>query len=88
MFRKLVLAAAFAAIAIPAAAETTVTVKVAGLDAKAAHAVILQAAQAACREELAGQSSLVQFYTRPDCINSAVAKAETTYSNMRGLASR
>ena len=76
------------AIALPAAAHTEVKVSVAGLDAKAAHAVILQAAQAACREELAGQSTLVQFYTRPDCINTAVAKAETNYSNMRGLASR
>jgi hypothetical protein len=88
MFRKLVLAAAFAAIALPAAAHTEVKVSLVGLDAKAAHAAIVQAAQAACREELAGESTLVQFYTRPDCVNTAVAKAETTYSNMRGLASR
>ena len=88
MFRKFALAAAFAAIALPAAAHTEVKVNVAGLDAKAAHAAIVQAAQAACREEMAGQTSLVQFYNRPDCINAAVAKAETTYSNMRGLASR
>ncbi len=88
MFRKLVLAATFAAIALPAAAHTEVKVSLAGLDAKSAHAAIVQAAQAACREELAGQSTLVQFYARPECINSAVAKAETTYSNSRGLASR
>jgi hypothetical protein len=88
MFRKLVVAAGFAAIALPAAAHTEMKVNVAGLDSKAAHAVILQAAQAVCREELASQSSLVQFYTRPDCVNAAVAKAETTYSNSRGLASR
>jgi hypothetical protein len=88
MFRKLVLAAAFAAIAIPAAAETTVTVKVAGLDAKAAHAAILQAAQVACRAELADQSSIVRSYTQPDCIRSAVATAETKYADMRGLATR
>jgi hypothetical protein len=88
MFRKFVLAATFAAIALPAAAHTEVKVNVAGLDSKAAHAVIVQAAQVACREELAGQSSLVQFYTRPDCVNAAVAKAETTYSTSRGLASR
>ena len=88
MFRKLVLAATFAAIALPAAAHTEVKVSLAGLDAKAAHAAIVQAAQTACREELADQSTLVQFYNRPECINSAVARAETTYSNMRGLASR
>jgi hypothetical protein len=88
MFRKLTLAAAFAAIALPAAAHTEVKVSVAGLDAKAAHAVIVQAAQAACRAELADQSALVQFYTRPGCIDAAVAKAETSYSNMRGLAAR
>jgi hypothetical protein len=41
-------------------------VKVAGLDAKAAHAAILQAAQAACRAELADQSSIVRAYTQPD----------------------
>ena len=88
MFRKLVLAAAFAAIAIPAAAETTVRVNVAGLDAKAAHTVILQAAQVACRTELAEQSSLIRSYTQPDCIRSAVATAETKYADMRGLATR
>jgi len=88
MFRKFVLAAAFAAIALPAAAHTEVKVSLAGLDAKAAHAAIVQAAQAACRQELAGESSLVQFYNRADCVNAAVARAETTYSNARGLASR
>jgi hypothetical protein len=88
MFRKLALAVALAAIALPAAAHTEVKVSLAGLDAKAAHAVILQAAQAACRAELADQSSLVQFYARPDCIDAAVAKAETSYSSMRGLAAR
>jgi hypothetical protein len=88
MFRKLTLTAAFAAIALPAAAHTEVKVSVAGLDAKAAHAVIVQAAQAACRAELADQTALVQFYTRPGCIDAAVAKAETSYSNMRGLAAR
>jgi len=88
MLRKIAFAALLAAIALPAAAHTEVKVSVAGLDAKAVHAVIVQAAQAACREELAGQSTLVQFYARPECVSSAVTKAETSYSNSRGLASR
>jgi hypothetical protein len=88
MFRKLVLASALAAIALPVAAETSVTVKVTGLDAKAAHAAILQAAQQACRKELADQSTLIRLYTQPDCIRSAVAVADTKYADMRGLATR
>jgi hypothetical protein len=88
MFRKLAFAALLAAIALPAAARTEVKVSVAGMDAKAVHAAIVQAAQAACRAELADQSALVQFYARPECIGAAVTKAETSYSNSRGLASR
>jgi hypothetical protein len=88
MFRKLVLATAFAALAVPALADTAVTVNVGGLDAKSAHAVIFQAAQQACRLELADQTQLVQYYNRPACLHSAVAKAETKYAAMRGLASR
>jgi len=89
MIRKFAIAAAFAAFAVPAmAGSTQVTVNVAGLDAKAAHAVILQAAQQACRAELAQDSSLVQFYTHADCISATVATAEAKYASMRGLASR
>ena len=88
MFCKLAAAAMLAAIALPAAAHTAIKVNVAGMDAKAVHDAIVQAAQTACRAELADQSTLVQFYDRAGCIDAAVAKAETTYSNSRGLASR
>ena len=88
MFRSFVLAAALAAIALPAAAHTVVTVNVAGLDAKAAHAAIVGAAQAACRIELRDETDNVRFYARPTCIASAVATAETKYASLRGLASR
>ena len=88
MFRKLALAAAVAAFAVPAFAGTAVTVNVAGLDAKAAHAVILQAAQKACRAELADQSMLVRFYVHSECITDTVNEAEAKFASMRGLASR
>jgi hypothetical protein len=88
MFRKFVLATAFAALAVPAFADTAVTVNVGGLDARAAHAVIYHAAQEACRAELADQSQLVQYYNHPGCLHSTIAKAEAKYAAMRGLASR
>jgi hypothetical protein len=88
MFRKFALAATIAAFAVPAFAGTAVTVNVAGLDAKAAHTVILQAAEKACRAELADQSTAVKFYTHAECIDSAVNEAEAKYASMRGLASR
>ena len=94
MIRKFAIAAAFAAFAVPAfagapaTAGAQVTVNVAGLDAKAAHAVIVQAAQQACRAELANETTQVQFYLHADCINSTVATAEAKYASMRGLASR
>jgi UrcA family protein len=88
MIRKIALAAAIAAFAVPAFADSQVTVNVAGLDAKAAHAVIVQAAQKACRAELADQSTLVQFYTHSECITSTVNQAEAKFASMRGLASR
>lgn len=88
MIRKFAIAAAFAAFAAPAMAGTQVTVNVAGLDAKSAHTAIVQAAQQACRAELATDSSLVQFYTHADCINATVSTAEAKYASMRGLASR
>jgi hypothetical protein len=88
MFRKLALAAAVAAFAVPAFAATQVTINVTGLDAKSAHAVIVQAAEKACRTELADQSGLAQFYTHAECVNAAVNEAEAKYASMRGLASR
>jgi hypothetical protein len=88
MFRKLLLTGAFAAVALPAAAQTQVTVKVAGLDAKAAHEAIYHAAQAACRAEFADESDLVAFYNRPVCLRTAIADAEAKYAAIRSLASR
>jgi hypothetical protein len=88
MFRKFALAATVAAFALPAFAGTEVTVNVAGLDAKAAHVVIVQAAQKACRAALADQSTLVKFYTHAECINDSVNQAEAKFASMRGLASR
>jgi len=88
MFRKFALAATIAAFAVPAFASTQVTVNVAGLDAKSAHAVIVQAAQKACQAELSDQSALVRFYTHSECITDTVKEAEAKYASMRGLASR
>jgi hypothetical protein len=88
MFRKLLLTGAFAAVALPAAAQTEVTVKVAGLDAKAAHEAIYHAAQVACRAELADESDIVAFYVRPVCLRAAIADAEAKYAAMRQVATR
>lgn len=89
MFRKLILAAAFGALSVPAFADPSqVTVKVAGLDAKAAHEAIYHAAQVACREALADETDQVKFYVHADCVSGAVAAAETKYQSMRALASR
>jgi hypothetical protein len=88
MFRTFAFAALLAATAVPAAAHTAIKVNIAGMDAKAVHTAIVQAAQAACRAELADQTTLVQFYDRPGCIDTAVAKAESSYSNNRALAAR
>jgi hypothetical protein len=88
MFRTLALAAVLGSMALPALADTKVTVNVVGLDSKAAHTVIYRAAQEACRGELSDESQLVQFYNRPSCITHAVATAEAKLATMRGLASR
>jgi hypothetical protein len=88
MLRKILLAAALAATAAPALADTKVVVNLAGMDAKAAHAIILHAAQLACRTELSEDTDLVRFYARPVCLDNTVARAEAKYQEMRGLASR
>lgn len=88
MFRTIALAAALGAVALPAFAATHVTVNVSGLDAKAAHAVIFHAAQAACRTELADESALVRTYAWSDCLHDAIAGAETKLATLRGFASR
>ena len=78
MFRTLLLAAALGAMALPAAAGTSVTVDISGLDANATHTAIVRAAQAACRAELSGETSLVVFYNRPECLNDAIGRAEAS----------
>ena len=90
MFRTLALAAALAAIALPALAApaASVTINVSGMDTKTAHAAIVQAAQTACNAELSDSSQLVQFYARPGCVTDTVARAESKLNEMRALASR
>lgn len=81
MLRILTLTAALAGLALPAAAETTVTVNVAGLDAKAAHERIAQAAHSACIIEMRGASLLDQYYTHADCIDRAITRAEASWQS-------
>jgi UrcA family protein len=76
MLRSLVIAAALAATALPAAAAS-VTVNIAGLDATAAHAKIEQAAVEACSIELSDESSVTRYYEQEACIAQAVSSAET-----------
>jgi hypothetical protein len=78
MLRTIVLAAALGAMALPAFADTSVKINVAGLDAKAAQAKIYLAAQKACRIELSDSTALVQYYNRPDCIAKAVTRADAS----------
>ena len=78
MYRTLSLAAAFATLALPAVAATSVTVDIAGLDSKALHAAIVRGAARACNIELRDESTLIEFYERPYCIDDAVARAEAS----------
>jgi hypothetical protein len=78
MYRTLILATAVAALALPAVAATSVKVNIEGLDAKAAHRVILHAAQAACRVELSDETPLELFYDRPECLGDAIGRAEAS----------
>ena len=86
MYRKLMLAAALAATAAPAFADTSIAINVAGLDPATAHAEIYQAAQVACRAELAEWSLIVQFYAHPICMRETIAKAEADYEAMNNAA--
>ncbi len=78
MYRTLALAAVLGALALPAAATTTVRVNVAGLDSRTAHATIVGAARAACQEELRGASTFEFYYAQPTCVRSAIARAEAS----------
>ena len=75
MLRSLAIAAAFAAVALPAAAAS-VTVNISGLDAVAAHAKIKQAAVEACALELSDESSVTRYYEQESCIAQAVSSTE------------
>jgi hypothetical protein len=76
------LGAISAAIAMPAAAETTLKVDVNGLAPAAAHAKIVQAAKAACRVELRNSTTPDQYFQQVGCINDAVAGAEAQLKTM------
>jgi len=83
--RALAVAGVIAAVAAPAFAES-VTVKVAGLDAKAAHAQILRAAREVCTQVLADEP--LQHYVLADCITDAAQATEAKIAaNERHLAS-
>ncbi len=71
--RAALLATAIGATALPAAAAS-VKVNVAGLDAKAAHAQIVRAAQTVCSAALSDQT--LRYYSMADCITEAVAATE------------
>jgi len=77
MLRTTLIAAALAAVSLPAVAATSVTVNLAGLDAKAAHATIVHAAKTACQIELRDSSLFQWYYLRKDCVDTAVARAES-----------
>ncbi len=80
MFRTIALAATLGALALPAAAQTSsVTVNIAGLDAKAAHARIVRAAEAACSNVLQ-DTAVIKYYEMPPCVDETVAKAEAKYA--------
>jgi UrcA family protein len=84
MYRTLVLASALGALALPAAAATTLKVNIAGLDAKAAHAKIVRAAEMACTTELSDASPYEQVYARTACVRDAVAEAEAKIASAGG----
>ena len=75
MIRTFAIAAILGAIALPAAAAS-VTVNIAGLDAKAAHEKIVDAARHACSLELSTGNNVVAYYTQDACVAEATAAAE------------
>jgi hypothetical protein len=72
------LTAVLAASALPAAAAS-VKVNVAGLDARAAHAQIVRAAETVCSSALADQT--LRYYSMSSCIDETVAAAEAKYAS-------
>lgn len=90
MFRTLSITAAgaalCAALALPAAAETSIKVDVGGLPTPEAHAKIIQAAAAACRAELKETSTFDQYYWFPECVDEAVTHANLQLKAMAARA--
>jgi len=75
MIRTLALAAVIGSFALPAMAAS-VTVNVAGLDAKATHEKIVDAARHACSIEHSTGNNVVEYYTQDACVAEATAAAE------------
>jgi hypothetical protein len=79
------LVSALGVVSSPAAAES-LTVKVAGLDAKSAHVRIVQAAESVCNAMLADEP--LRLFVFNNCVNETVAATETKLAaNERHLAS-
>lgn len=78
MIRKSIIAAAFGLVTFGAlsANAASVTVNVGNLDAKAAHAKIVEAAAQACREEFNAASPLEAHYGLSACIADTTEAAE------------
>ncbi len=80
MIRKSIIAAAFGIVTFGATAmaanAASVTVNVGNLDAKAAHAKIVEAAGEACRQEVNMNSPLEAHYSLPACIADTTEAAE------------
>ncbi len=75
MFRTLALAATLGALALPASAAS-IKVDINGLDAAAAHAKIVAAANTVCRIELHDAGPAQQYYEHQACVDDAVAKVQ------------
>ena len=78
MFRTLLLAAALGAMALPAAAGTSVTVDI-SRPRRQCHPHRdrpRRPGRVSSHGELSGETSLVVFYNRPECLNDAIGRAE------------
>ncbi len=79
VLRGALLATALGALALPAAAATSLKVNVAGLDAATAHAKIVRAAATVCSATLQG-STEDRYYQMGPCIHDAVVTAEAKFA--------
>ena len=76
-FRALALATALGALSLPAAAAS-VKVNIAGLDAKTAHARIVNAAGTVCSAALIDQP--LRYFVIDSCIHETVAATEARFA--------